>query len=254
MSEEKAELEIIASSVEEAVEKGLSQLGLTSEDVEIEILDGGAKGVLGIGSRLARVRLTTKQVKQEVQSATEELTEDLDQSDIGEIDGTDTAKTPEDLQTLKTSRNVTMEILERMRVKATVHARFIEPDDDKDERVVLIDIRGNDLSILIGRHSETLNALQYIISLIISREVNHWVPILVDVQGYRSRRERQLRMLGRKMADQAVQSGKKQTLEPMPANERRVIHMELRNHPLVFTESVGEDPNRKITISLKKPL
>ncbi|HOV05793.1 MAG TPA: R3H domain-containing nucleic acid-binding protein, partial [Anaerolineaceae bacterium] len=107
------------------------------------------------------------------------------------------------------------------------------------------------LSILIGRRSETLNALQYITSLIVSKELNRWVPLMIDVQGYRNRRERQLRQLGRRMAEQAVQSGRKQTLEPMPANERRVIHMELRNHPQVYTESVGEEPNRKVTILLK---
>jgi len=158
----------------------------------------------------------------------------------------------EDLLNVKSVQSVVVELLERMRVKAQVSAKYIEPEDDKDQRLVLVDIEGKDLSILIGRRSETLNALQYITGLIVSKELGHWVPLLIDVQGYRNRRERQLRQLGQRMAEQAVQSGRKQTLEPMPANERRLIHLELRDHPLVFTESVGEEPYRKVTITLKE--
>ena len=156
-----------------------------------------------------------------------------------------------DLKNLKAVKAVVDELLVRMRVKAEVTTKYIEPQDERDQRVVLVDIEGNDLSILIGRRSETLNALQYLTGLIVNKELDSWVPLQIDVQGYRNRRERQLRQLGRRMADQAVQSGRRQTLEPMPANERRLIHLELRNHPLVITESIGEEPNRKVTISLK---
>ena len=144
------------------------------------------------------------------------------------------------------------ELLERMRVKAKIEPRYVEPEDEKDRRVILVDIQGNDLSILIGRRSETLNALQYIGSLIVSKEAGKWVPMMIDVQGYRERRNRQLRQLGRRMAEQAIQTGRRQVLEPMPANERRIIHLELRDHPQVFTESTGEEPYRKVTISLKE--
>ena len=75
---------------------------------------------------------------------------------------------------------------------------------------------------------------------------------MIDVQGYRARRERQLRQIARRMADQAIHTGRRQVLEPMPANERRLIHLELRDHPEVATESVGDEPNRKVTIFLKK--
>jgi len=160
----------------------------------------------------------------------------------------ETELSEEDQQALKVARDVVFELLERMKVKAQITSYFVEPVDENDERLVMVDIQGNDLSILIGRRSETLNALQYIASLIASKELGKWLPLMIDVQGYRQRRERQLRQLGRKMADQAVQTGKRQILEPMPANERRIIHLELRNHPLVTTESTGEEPFRKVTI------
>jgi spoIIIJ-associated protein len=139
-----------------------------------------------------------------------------------------------------------------MKVHAKVEAKYADQQNGSPEPMVLVDIHGEDLSILIGRRSEVLNALQYITSLIVSKELGRWVPLSIDVQGYRTRRERQLRQLAHRMADQAIHSGRRQVLEPMPASERRLIHLELRDHPDVTTESVGEEPNRKVTILLKR--
>lgn len=255
MSLEKTSLEVIAPTTEEAIENGLTQLGLTEDQVEIEILDSGSKGLLGIGGRQSRVKLMVKDSSSPVvddQPVFEEKTEKEDDLDISTIKSVEQdSLSDEEKQNLKVTKTVVEELLERMRVKASITPRYVEPEDDRDRRVILVDIQGNDLSILIGRRSETLNALQYITSLIVSKELNKWVPLMIDVQGYRERRNRQLRQLGRKMAEQAIQSGRKQVLEPMPANERRVIHLELRDHPQVFTESTGEEPYRKVTISLK---
>jgi spoIIIJ-associated protein len=138
-----------------------------------------------------------------------------------------------------------------MKIPAEVTGRVVEPEDDKDHHMLLVEVAGKDLSILIGRRSETLNALQYVASLILCEKAGNWVPLTIDVQGYRFRRERQLRQMARRLADQVVQTGRKQVLEPMPANERRIIHLELRYHPFVTTESVGEEPYRRTTIILK---
>jgi spoIIIJ-associated protein len=255
MGQEKTTLEIIAPTVEEAITRGLEQLGLPKESVNVEVLDNGSRGLLGIGGRQSRVRLTLKAVESAV---SEEKTSEgelkkgevKEPSTVRPID--ESSLSDDEKKALKVTTDVVSELLQRMHVKATIAANFIEPVDENDERLILIDIEGNDLSILIGRRSETLNAIQYITSLIVSKELNRWVPMMIDVQGYRSRRERQLRQLGRRMADQAVQTGKRQVLEPMPANERRVIHLELREHPAVTTESTGDEPFRKVTIVPKK--
>ena len=257
MGEEKTTLEVIAPTPEEAIEKGLEQLGLSEDMVEIEILDAGSRGLLGIGGRQARVRITIKTFESLIDEHKPKITdierEEQVDSDLSsqavEIDFSNLST--DEQQNLKTVQSVVVELLERMRIKADVKVKYVDPQDDKDQRLALVDIEGKDLSILIGRRSETLNALQYITSLIVNKELGRWVPIQIDVQGYRTRRERQLRQLGRRMAEQAIQTGRKQTLEPMPANERRVIHLELRDHPQVFTESVGEEPYRKVTICLK---
>jgi spoIIIJ-associated protein len=255
MTQEKTTLEVIAPTTDEAIANGLKQLGISEDLVNVEILDAGSRGLLGIGGRQSRVRLTIKAPIEEVKEAPVKPAADHGTGELVEYresKSIDAASlSAEETQSLKVAKTVVIELLERMRVKAIVEPCYIAPEDDRDERIILVDIQGDDLSILIGRKSETLNALQYISSLIVSKELGKWVPMMIDVQGYRKRRDRQLRQLGRKMAEQAIQTGRRQGLEPMPANERRVIHLELRNHPQVITESMGEEPYRKVTISPK---
>jgi spoIIIJ-associated protein len=258
MSQEKTTLEIIAPSVEEAVERGLSQLSISRDAVEIEVLDPGSHGFLGLGSRQARIRLKLKSAGTDVidEQSQKELAPAAVVRPVIEKDKPVIPEPEEEGfvqdHKLQVAGQVVQELLTRMKVNAKVTAKYLEPSDDQDETVVMVEIQGDDLSILIGRRTETLNALQYISSLIIGKELGEWVPLTIDVQGYRARRDRQLRQLARRMADQAIHTGKRQVLEPMPANERRIIHMELHDHPQVHTESVGDEPNRKVTIILKK--
>ena len=134
-----------------------------------------------------------------------------------------------------------------MGLEAQVSAHFGDMDRE-DRRYINVDVRGDDLSVLIGRRSETLNAFQYVASLMIGKESKQFVQLLVDVEGYRSRREKQLIKMAERMADQVASNGKKQTLEPMPSAERRIIHIALRDHPAIYTESTGDDPYRKVVI------
>ena len=140
---------------------------------------------------------------------------------------------PDDDITLHVARETVEELLDRMKVKASVTVYHGEPDDDQSRTPVNVDINGKDLSILIGRQAETLNALQYISSLIVGKELGHSIPLIIDVENYRKRRQQQIRHLARRMAEQAVKTGRRQVLEPMPANERRIIHIELRDNPQV---------------------
>lgn len=276
MKEKRPTLEVIAPSVEEAIEKGLADLGLPREAVEVEVLDQGSRGLFHIGSRQARIRLAIKSASAEQAQADQRidlLTPAIDvrspvtptptRSPVTppEVEKSNRrpAATPMDIAAeeispedesyeLRVARETINELLEKMKVTARVTAHFGEADD-KDNRIpLLVDVRGDDLSILIGRRAETLNALQYIASLIVSKELGHSVQLIVDVEGFRARRENQLRQLARRMADQAVKTNRRQVLEPMPASERRIVHIELRNHPEVTTESIGEEPRRKVTI------
>ncbi len=276
MSEKRASLEIIAPSVEEAVEKGLADLGLPEEAVDVEILDEGNKGLFGLGSRQARVRLTIRVAnsssapsepgrevessapmpapaaasEREIRHADEDEEEPIDE-DVEEATQTDASYDLESEITLTVAREIVEDLLERMHIYDqidSVEANYGEPDDARSRIPVIVDIYGDDLSVLIGPKAETLNALQYIASLIVGKELGRSVPLVVDVQGYRARREQEIRQVARSMAEQAVQTGRRQILEPMTAAERRLVHIELRNNPDVYTESIGEDPRRKVTV------
>jgi len=261
MSDTRAVLEIIAPTIEEAITKGLDELGMPEEAVDIDILDEGSKGLFGLGSRQARVRLS---IKADEPSGAESTDEPFEASAtaqpdiIGEVLVETENKIPtpmvtdeEELRMLQVSEDTVSELLERMHVRAGVSAQFGPMDDSRGRTPVQVDISGKDLSILIGRQAETLNALQYIAGLMVGKEIGRPLTLVVDVEGYRKRRDQQLRQLARRMADQAIKTGRRQVLEPMPANERRIIHIELREHPQVTTESVGDEPRRKITINPK---
>jgi spoIIIJ-associated protein len=268
MSENRASLEIIAPTIEEAIAKGLEDLGLPQDAVEIEVLDPGSRGLFGLGSRQARIRLMIKSAHPAPKATEPAVLEDApQQSDQPVAEGeveleapvakvkpkSEAQKQVEDDFTLQVARDTVIDLLEKMKINhAEVTAQFGEADDARSRTPVLVDVNGNDLSILIGPRAETLNALQYIAGLIVGKELGHAIPMVVDVEGYRKRREQQIRQLARRVADQAVKTGRRQVLEPMPANERRLVHIELRDNPNVTTQSVGEEPRRKVTIIPEK--
>lgn len=248
---ERTTLEKIAPNVDEAINQGLAELGLSKDAVDVEILDEGSRGLLGIGGRQARVRLTVKLARSEASGV---IQENLEKSrtashsvavDNAQVTDVDFSVLDDNL--LFVSRQTVAEILEKMKVPARIEVRFGEPDEE-NQRPILVDIHGDDLGILIGRRADILNAMQYIVNLIVSKQVEHWVQVIIDVEGYRARRERQLRQMALRMADQAIKTGRRQVLEPMNAAERRIIHLELRDHPRVTTQSIGEEPARKVTI------
>lgn len=266
-------LEIFGDTLDEAVKKGLEQLGATRDEVTVEVVDEGNRGVFGIGARPVHIRISRKEQVTlsdssetepppppqvpipeehpqtvEVDNAVEEKVEPVQapqSSDDQELDD-------EENENLKISRSAVSELLEHMNITADVDAYYGEADDRSNQKPIHVEIHGRDLSILIGRKAETLNSLQFITKLIVGKEFGHAVPIIVDVEGYRGRRENEIRQVARRMADQVISTGRSMPLEPMPANERRIVHLELRKNPSVITESTGEGPRRKVIIKPQK--
>jgi spoIIIJ-associated protein len=235
--EQRATLEVIAPSVEEAVQDGLAQLGLARERVRVEVLDEGGGGLFGLGGRQARVRLTVLG-----EGETAEPEQPIERK------AAPAPASSEDENTMSIARATVQEILDLMNVRAEVSTRMGVSESEDRSAPIIVDVEGNDLSILIGRGAETLNALQLITRMIVGKEIGRSAHIIVDVEGYRERREQNLRKLAQKMASQAMRTGRRQTLEPMTPAERRIIHLELRDSEEVYTESTGEDPKRKVVI------
>lgn len=265
-------LEIIAPTVEEALAQGLSQLGLTADAVSIEVLDSGSKGLFGLGGRQVRVRLTVNPPPGEIAPASDKprtapakllRAESAPKAPRENKPRAEKKPAQETLVTAKridngdhdpildTTEAIISKLIHHLGMKAQVSAHFDESSTD-DRRTIYVDVRGDDLSALIGRQAETLNAFQYVASLIVGKETQQWVQLIVDVEGYRSRREKQVRQIALRMVDQVIKTGRKATLEPMTSSERRAIHIELRGHPAVTTESTGEEPHRKVVILPKE--
>jgi spoIIIJ-associated protein len=253
-------VETNAVDIETAIDLGLKELGVSRESVIVEILEEPSRGLLGIGARQARVRLTTAAPSRpmpapEVAAPKETRLAPLqaDETEYEEIDGQAilAAMTPADEAELDDDARVGLatlqELLAKMQITAQVTVYRAQMNEGEQAPWVL-QIRGRDLGVLIGRRGETLTALQYITRLIASRELQRRINIVLDVEGYKSRREEMLRRLAKRMADQAVQTDRTVVLEPMPPYERRIVHLALRDHPEVTTESIGEGDHRKVTI------
>ena len=222
------ELTVPAADVDDAVARVCDEWGVTREAVKVDRLE-------------AAPNTPPDRVLLRITLLTPEADGGFDEDDDASLD-------PQ----LEQARSVLQDLLEHLQVRAEVVAAYGQQDPQAEGPVIVLDIQGDDLDPLIGRRGETLAALQYIARLILSKQFARNVDLVVDVQGHKQRREDQLRRMARRMAEQAAQRQRVMSLEPMPANERRIIHLELREHPDVTTESVGDGDRRKVTIIPKK--
>jgi spoIIIJ-associated protein len=258
--------EFHGKTVEEAIEVGLEALGLKRSQADVEILNRGSRGLLGFGAEEARVRITpvqpgrpaapavppakALQASQEPADADEEATEAPEASELMPAAGAPAAQTPAgDVDVAELAVELLQGMLDRMDVRATAEAvPYRGVLDVGQDAPLVLNIEGDDLGILIGRRAETLAAIQYLTRLMVNHKTHRWINLIVDVEGYKARREEQLVKLAERMAERVATTGKVVALEAMPARERRIIHITLRDHPKVTTESVGEGEHRKVTI------
>jgi len=300
MSQEQVKsYEYSAKTVDAAIEEGLHQLGLTADRVTVDVLNKGSRGILGIGSEAARVRLipivkaptpvapipvplpapapvvdpappapvepspaASAPEAPEAPAVVDEPAASVpvpapapapaqasrNQSFDNDDDSGDVAEDPAALESLS------VELLSKMLTLMSLDAHVVPTwESGSDGRSTLVlDIQGRDLSVLIGRYGKTLASMQYLLRLMINQQLRQWPSVVVDVEQYKAKRKSRLTQMAHRIADQVVESGQSVAMEPMPAADRRLIHLALRDHAGVFTQSVGEDERRKVQILLKK--
>jgi spoIIIJ-associated protein len=212
------EIEVSGKTVDEAIQTALEQLGVSEDKVEVTVLKKGKSGVLGMGVEEAKIKVRLKLESDEKSNAVE----------------------------------VAKEVLETLIGLMKITADVSVVQENTDELPVTLNIEGEDLGVLIGRRGQTLVSLQYVIRLIVAEKLKVWVPINVDIAGYKKRRYESLRNLALRLAEQVKRNRRLIMLEPMPADERRIIHLALTDHPDVTTQSMGEGEMRKVAILLKK--
>ena len=218
-------------TVAEAIEKALEKLGLDETEVEIEILSMGRSGILGIGGDPARVLVRPK----------------------GGAAAPTPGAAPATGEDIETAVGILEHLLELMSIDAPIRVRAPEtPGDGLGLVRAVLDVSGEDLGILIGRRGDTLSSLQFLVNLMVSRKMKARTAFGIDVEGYRRRREESLKGLALRMADRVKSTGQSITLEPMPPNERRIVHLALAKDPNVITVSIGEGESRKVAITPRR--
>lgn len=264
-------VEIQAVTVADAVRLALEQLGLPPEDVDIEILsDAGptdddealvrvtAKGMASQPAQRGGARATIagrpaggRSANAARQPGPRRAPGDRPSSRGAMVRAEHRPDNRIDEEHERVAKEVVSELMAHMGIEASVVAvdnPSTMPLDGEDPPTVFVDILGRDLGMLIGRRGEHLAQLQYLVNLIINRRLNDWTRVVIDVEGYRGRREESLVGLAERVARQVSRSRRPIVLEPMPPNERRIVHLTLRQNPDVSTESSGEGNLRRVTV------
>ena len=200
-------MEVSAKNAELAIAQALEKLGIAREQAQIEVLDEGRAGILGLGSRDAVVRVTGIETRED--RAVDFLTE----------------------------------VTEKMGAPAKVEAKM-------GDEAMNVELSGENMGMLIGHHGDTLDALQYLTSLVVNRGAEDYTRVVLDTEGYRDKRAKALAQLAERTAARAIRTGRV-ALEPMNPYERRILHTTLQDHPRVTTYSEGEEPYRRVIVVRK---
>ncbi len=227
---------------EAAIEAALAELGAKREEVDIEVIDAGSKGFLGIGARDARVKVTLKN------AGTDEVKENAHSA--AKPDKVKTPKTekvkkqPSENGVAEDAKKFLADIFAAMNLEVEIDARM-------DEGSVQIDLSGDNMGIIIGKRGDTLDSLQYLTSLVVNQRSDDYIKVSIDTENYREKRTEALLALSNRLEEKVTRTGKKFTLEPMNPYERRVIHSNLQSSETVTTYSIGQEPYRKVVIAPK---
>ena len=267
------------TDVDTAVQLALADLKLTIDEVDVTVLEEPSRGFFGIGSKLALVRVEKKKsAKPELAPISEKKPDENIQPEqtkkiekVEKVEGTETPKNRKERTNKKHNKRerepiapVIEKIPDEELTVCTDHPalKFLEEVTKEmgltlditaktGEESLYIDIQGKDSGTIIGKRGQTLDAIQYLTSLVVNKENQKYTRVVVDAENYRAKREKTLEKLALRLAGKVVKTKRSVKLEPMNPYERKVIHATLQNHPQVTTRSEGQDPYRRVIIELK---
>ena len=207
-------IEVSAKTVNDAITEACQKLSVPSEKLEIEVVSEGSIGFLGIGSKQAVIKVKVKEEKKSVVEVTNEFLTDL---------------------------------FRCMNIAVVIDVKY-----DENEKSLDIDLSGDDMGVLIGKRGQTLDSIQYLTSLVVNKDAEDYIRVKVDTENYRERRKQTLENLAKNISYKVKRTRRPVSLEPMNPYERRIIHSALQNDKYVTTHSEGEEPYRKVVVTLKK--
>ncbi len=254
-------VEKTAKTVDEAVAEALKELNITADEAVIEVLDEGKKAFFGFFGKDAKVRVTVKEtatVQEEVietveETAAEEVVvetsvkEEVKEEAAPERTAREPRKFVVNDEAVAKAKEFLQKVFGAMKIEVVME-KFINKNDGS----VTFKLHGDDMGILIGKHGQTLDSLQYLTNLVANKNSADRVRVIIDVEDYRDRRIETLTRLAYRLSDKVKRSGERVALEPMNPHERKIIHMALQNDRRVTTLSEGDEPYRHVVIELKK--
>ncbi|MBQ9590871.1 MAG: protein jag [Butyrivibrio sp.] len=243
--------EFTAKNVDDAITEACESLMVTSDRLEYEIISNGSSGFLGINAKPAVIKARVKEdiVSDISESAVEEKvvsevkTNDDNQEDkadkkVNIVNGDEFVKKADDF--LK-------DVFGAMNMDVTINSKF-----NSNDNILDVELSGAEMGVLIGKRGQTLDSLQYLISLVVNRDSNDYIHVKVDTENYRERRKATLENLAKNISYKVRKTRQSVALEPMNPYERRIIHSALQNDRYVTTHSEGDEPFRRVVVTLKK--
>ena len=258
-------VEFSAKTVNDAIMEACTHFMVSRDHLEYEVVEEGSSGFLGLGSKSAKIKAREKEETEEAavlanetvkeEKKIEEVKEEKKEEKKAEV-----AEVKEEKAAAKKEKVVVnakevedksitflKDVLHAMDIAAVVEAEY-----NAEEEALEINLIGEDMGVLIGKRGQTLDSLQYLVSLVVNKGTNGYIRVKVDTENYRERRKATLENLAKNIANKVVRTRRPVSLEPMNPYERRIIHSALQNNKYVTTHSEGEEPYRKVVVTLKK--
>lgn len=239
--------EFSAKTVDDAITAACQDFFVTSDKLDYEVLEEGSSGFLGIGAKPALIKARVKEDKEIVKESVKEPVKEVLKEEkkfvkeIAKVSNVDAREVEE------AAKKFLGEVFDAMEMEVIVDAKY-----DDAEKALDVDMRGEEIGILIGKRGQTLDSLQYLVSLVVNRGQADYIRVKLDTENYRQRRKETLENLAKNIAYKVKRTKRPVSLEPMNPYERRIIHSALQNDRYVTTHSEGEEPFRRVVVSLKK--
>ena len=237
--------EFSAKNVDDAITEACETFTVTSDKLDYEVISAGSAGFLGINSKPAIIKA---RIKEEVtEEVAVEKKEEVVTNNVSEISTNKDSVKDTNVDYVAKAKEFLDEVFKAMNMEVSIKADYIEADS-----ILNIELSGDDMGVLIGKRGQTLDSLQYLISLVVNKVSTNYIHVKVDTENYRERRKATLENLAKNISYKVRKSRQSVALEPMNPYERRIIHSALQNDRFVTTHSEGEEPFRRVVITLKK--
>ena len=239
--------EFSAKTVDDAITAACQDFFVTSDKLDYEVLEEGSSGFLGIGAKPAIIKARVKEDKEIVKESVKEPVKEVLKEEKKSVKETAKVSNVDAREVEEAAKKFLGEVFDAMEMEVIVDAKY-----DDAEKALDVDMRGEEIGILIGKRGQTLDSLQYLVSLVVNRGQADYIRVKLDTENYRQRRKETLENLAKNIAYKVKRTKRPVSLEPMNPYERRIIHSALQNDRYVTTHSEGEEPFRRVVVSLKK--